>query len=356
MLVLKVWAVLLAPADRWVVVSSEEGDAGPRPTDLRTRRRTGVRPASDPSRTRVGPGSDRGRTNRRTQHRDWAACGAHLTRPRWAQKGVLWGEGCNSPPIWDQTLSSSAFRVLFESGSRHAMSQPLTDLARALADAARTINSPRTVEETLDAIVHAAQASVPGFDQAGISVVHGRDKIETKAATSQLVWELDDLQYTLMEGPCVSALLEKPVVSAPNLRHDQRWPHYVPRAVEYGVRSQLGYRLYADDHTLGLLNFYSTESDALHDGACEIGELFATHATVALGRAIEEDNLNLALTTRGLIGQAVGLTMSRFQIPSDRAFQFLVRASSTSNIKVRDLAAAVVDEANAAYQNGTPST
>jgi GAF domain-containing protein len=229
------------------------------------------------------------------------------------------------------------------------MSSSSIDMARALAEAARTINSPRTLEETLDAIVHAAQASVPGFDHVGISVVHGRDKVETKAATGQLVWELDDVQYRLMEGPCVNSLRREPTVSAEHLHSDQRWPRYVPQAIEHGVRSQLAYRLYSDDHTLGGLNFYSTESDTLQDGACEIGELFATHATVALGRAIEEDNLNHALTTRTLIGQAVGLTMARFQISGDRAFQFLVRASSTSNIKVRDIAEEVVNQANAQY-------
>ena len=235
------------------------------------------------------------------------------------------------------------------------MSTPTNDVARALADASRTINSPRTLGDTLDAIVHAAKASVPGFEHVGISIVHGKDRIETKAATGQLVWELDDLQYSLMEGPCVSALFDAPTVTAPHLRHEQRWPRYVPEAVRHGVRSQMGYRLYVDGHTMGGLNFYSTESDTLEDGACEVGELFAIHATVALGRAMEEDNLNLALTTRGLIGQAVGLTMARFEISSDRAFQFLVRASSTSNIKLRDIAEEVVNEANARYGGGSGS-
>jgi hypothetical protein len=163
------------------------------------------------------------------------------------------------------------------------------------------------------------------------------------------VWELDDVQYNLLEGPCVDSIREEPTVSAPHLRHDQRWPRYAPEAIGRGVRSQLAYRLYVDDHTLGGLNFYSTESDELHDGACEIGELFATHATVALGRAIEEDNLNQALATRTVIGQAVGLTMARFQITSDRAFQFLARASSTSNIKIRDIAQEVVNQADEQY-------
>ena len=233
------------------------------------------------------------------------------------------------------------------------MTASANDVARALAEAARSINTPRTLDETLDAIVGAARTSVPGFDHVGISIMHGKDSIETKAATGQLVWELDAVQYDLMEGPCVDSLREEPTVSAPHLRDDRRWPRYVPQAVEHGVRSQMGYRLYVDDHVLGGLNFYSTESDTIADGACEIGELFATHATVALGRAIEEDNLNVALTTRGLVGQAVGLTMARFQIPSERAFQFLVRASSTSNIKVRDIAAEVVAQADEQYRDGS---
>src|SRR5829696_6517313 len=99
------------------------------------------------------------------------------------------------------------------------MSSSSIDMARALAEAARTINSPRTLEETLDAIVHAARASVPGFDHVGISILHGKDKIETKAATGQLVWELDDVQYNLMEGPCVDSLRDEPTVTAPDLRH-----------------------------------------------------------------------------------------------------------------------------------------
>jgi len=231
------------------------------------------------------------------------------------------------------------------------MSSPSSNMARALAEAARTINSTHTLEDTLDAIVGAAQVSVPGFDHVGISVVHGKDKVETKAATGQLVWDLDAVQYSLMEGPCVDSLREEPTVSAPRLRHDQRWPRYVPEAVKHGVRSQLAYRLYSDDHMLGGLNFYSTQSDDLREGACEIGELFATHATVALGRAIEEDNLNHALTTRTVIGQAVGLTMARFQISSDRAFQFLVRASSTSNLKLRDIAQEIVNEANRHFES-----
>lgn len=254
----------------------------------------------------------------------------------------------------DHTIRDSDAKPRLPSGVHSSLevdtlSSPSTDIARALADVARTISSTHTLDETLDAIVDAAGVSVPGFDQVGISVLHGKNRIETKAATGQLVWDLDAVQYDLMEGPCVDSLRKEPTITVQHLRHEQRWPRYVPEAASRGVRSQLAFRLYSDDHTLGGLNFYSTQSDTIHEGACEIGELFATHATVALGRAIEEDNLNHALTTRTIIGQAVGLVMARFEISSERAFHYLVRASSVSNIKLRDIAQEVVDQADARY-------
>jgi GAF domain-containing protein len=233
------------------------------------------------------------------------------------------------------------------------MSRSSTDVARALAETALNINAHRSLDETLDAIVQSARVSVPGFDHVGISVLHGKGDVETKAATGQLVWDLDAVQYDLDQGPCLDSLRKAPTVNVERIRDDPRWPEYAPRAADRGVRSQLAYRLYQGDHILGGLNLYSTESDTVHEGACEIGELFAMHATVALGRAMEEDNLNEALTTRGTIAKAIGLTMGRYQIDSDRAFQFLIRASSTSNIKLRDIAEEVVNQADAEYGRTT---
>jgi hypothetical protein len=220
-------------------------------------------------------------------------------------------------------------------------------VAQALGEAARTVHDVPTPDDMLDAIVAAASISVAGFRHAGVSVVHGRDRIESRAVTGRLVWELDEVQYALKEGPCVDSLREVPVLAVEHLRHDQRWPRYVPAAVGHGVLSQLAFRLYADEHTLGCLNFYGTESETLQSGALENAELFAAQATIALGRATAEDGLDVALTSRGDIGRAVGLTMARFGLTSDRALQLLVLASSTSNVGLRDVAHVVIGEADA---------
>ncbi len=219
-------------------------------------------------------------------------------------------------------------------------------IGQAIAVAARTINHHRSLEETLQAIVETAGRSVPAFDHVGISTHRKNGEVKTRAATGDLVYQLDALQYDLSEGPCVDTLRET-VVVAPRLRHDQRWPRYVPRAAEAGVQSQLAVKLYLDDEgTLGGINFYSTATDEVDEDSQTLAALFAAHAAIALGHAHQLEQLNHALHSRKVIGQALGILMERYQMDEDRAFAFLIRASSHGNIKLRQVAQELVDQAN----------
>jgi GAF domain-containing protein len=227
------------------------------------------------------------------------------------------------------------------------------DLTAALNDAARDIHSAQDLASTLDATVHAAKRSLPGVDHVGISVLHrGAGRIETKAGTDQLVWTLDEIQYDLGEGPCLSAVLEEPVVVVNELRHDQRWPRFVPAAVQHGLKAQLGLRLYTEGETLGGLNLYATASEVIDPEVQHTAELFAVHAALALGHIRREEQLHTALSTRKVIGQAIGIIMERYQLDEDRAFGYLVRVSRHSNVKLRDIAQEVVDRGN---ERATPS-
>lgn len=225
-------------------------------------------------------------------------------------------------------------------------------LAEALTHAAAAINQPSTLQETLDSIVQATRTSVPGFDHVGISVTHRDGTIETRSGTGQLVWDLDTLQYELHEGPCYESIRDDHDVVADHIRHDQRWPRYVPRAVQLGLRSQLGLHLYDDGRTIGGLNLYSTTSEEIAPDAIHAARLFATHASIALGHAQKHHQLNEAIASRKVIGQAIGIVMERYGIDEDRAFQFLVRASSASNHKLRDVAARLVDATNESARRG----
>ena len=222
-----------------------------------------------------------------------------------------------------------------------------TDYALSIAEAARTLHEPRSLDDTLQTIVEVACNSVPGFDCVGIATVEKKRAIVTRAFTGDVVLPLDLAQYSLKEGPCSEVLQGNEVVCVSGLEHEQRWPDYTSRARAMGVRSQLAVKLYLGDDTLGGINFYSTTSDHVSDDARVLAGLFATHAAIALGHAQERETFTKGLESRRVIGQAIGLLMHRYDMDEDHSFGFLVRASSHRNIKLRAVAQELVDEANA---------
>ncbi len=220
--------------------------------------------------------------------------------------------------------------------------------AAALSAVSRSLHAAQSVEESLDLIVQTVLLTLPDFEHAGVSVRHRDGRIETRASSSELVRELDALQYELGEGPCVDAVRAGPVTLVEDAATDPRWPRYLPEAARRGVGSQLGLQLYADDRTLGALNLYSTSPGVAPDSV-HLAELFATQAALALGRARQEDHLNRGMATRKVIGQALGIVSERYQLPEDRAFQFLVRVSQASNVKLHTVAAELVESTNEKY-------
>jgi GAF domain-containing protein len=223
---------------------------------------------------------------------------------------------------------------------------PVSEFTQAINEAARTLHHPRGLDETLQTIVEVACNSVPGFDQVGIATSEGKGQARTRAFTGDLVLRLDEVQYGLREGPCSAALQGTDAVSVSSLRHEQRWSRYVPQAQAVGVRSQLAIKLELGQGTVGGINFYSTISDEVSADAQALAGMFATHAAIALRHAHERDTLNEALLTRKVIGEAIGILMERYGMNEDRAFAFLVRASSHGNIKLRAVAQGLVDAGN----------
>jgi hypothetical protein len=71
----------------------------------------------------------------------------------------------------------------------------------------------------------------------------------------------------------------------------------------------------------------------------------ATAADRAQAQDDEIDGLRLALNTRLQIGQAEGLLMARYGVDADAAFRMLVRLSQDTHLKLREVAARIVDDA-----------
>jgi hypothetical protein len=74
----------------------------------------------------------------------------------------------------------------------------------------------------------------------------------------------------------------------------------------------------------------------------DVAEAFAHHASLALGAAMERDNLNRAVAARHRVGLAQGILMTRRQLTASQAFALLKRESQNTHVKLRTIAQKVI--------------
>jgi GAF domain-containing protein len=104
------------------------------------------------------------------------------------------------------------------------------------------------------------------------------------------------------------------------------------------------------ERPIGALNLYSASVVAFGAEEAEVASLFAAQASSLLANAsafsiTRESNMNLerALESRDVIGQAKGILMAREGCTADEAFDLLRRESQQRNEKVIDIARRLVD-------------
>lgn len=223
---------------------------------------------------------------------------------------------------------------------------PLT-LTERLTRAARELKSASDPDATMQTAVELATSNVPGCDAAGISLATRDGGIRTPAASDSFVLDCDLLQDQLRQGPCLEAAWEETVVHSPDVAADERWPDWGQKvAAEHGIGSVLCLKLFTHEDVLGALNLYSRDTHVFDADGLDEATALAAHIAIAVSSAETQQQLREAIDTRTLIGQAVGIVMERYRLDAGTAFQVLVRTSSHANVKVRDIAAELVETGN----------
>jgi transcriptional regulator with GAF, ATPase, and Fis domain len=227
----------------------------------------------------------------------------------------------------------------------------LGDLHEALAGLSQLALGARPITASLERVAVLAAQAIPGADGAGLTMLESK-KPDTIVMSAPFVREIDDIQYGLGEGPCITAAAQARTVISGTLGEDRAWPRFGPRAAELGVHSVVSLPLMLGDEVLGALNVYAHQRDAFTDHAAQIGEVFAVSAAVSVHntRVLMQaqrlaGQLQTALSSRAEIDQAVGIMRSRHWISADAAFDRLRVLSQTDQVKLTVLAQNLVDEA-----------
>jgi GAF domain-containing protein len=216
-------------------------------------------------------------------------------------------------------------------------------LAVKMAELARAVAGPRSVEDVLESVTAAAKELIPGVDEAGVLFIAKGGKFETHGPTSDLTGQLDALQEKFQEGPCVEAAVDELIVRSDDFTIETRWPRYTHAAMELGIHSGLSFKLYTSDQTAGALNLFAFKPNVFDSESEAIGSVLAAHAAAAILSSRHGEQLQSALTTRDLIGQAKGIIMERFNVDAVRAFDLLRELSQTSNTPLVGIAQQVID-------------
>jgi GAF domain-containing protein len=196
----------------------------------------------------------------------------------------------------------------------------------------------------LEQLAILAANTVVGDTTCGITVI--RDVHPTTVATSdERAGTFDEFQYADGDGPCLQAARTGEVVVVDDLATDERWPRYRDRSVAQGLCSSLSIPLTLEEGTVGALNLYVLESHPFgEEEQATLGQ-FCDETSRAISLALrhdaltqQQDHLHMAMASRRVIDQALGIIMAQNRCSAEEAFAILRRASNNRNVKINALA------------------
>ena len=187
-------------------------------------------------------------------------------------------------------------------------------------------------------------AAATSMNGAGFMLMSGdvsRGSLCSSNAVSAL---LEDLQFTLGEGPCVDAYNENRPVLEPDLAdpHTARWVAFTPPAVKAGVRAVFGFPIQVGVVRLGSLNLYRDRpgpltheqlADALVMADLAARTVIAMQSVAAPG--VVAQDLEASADFRFVVHQASGMVSAQLGVSVGEAL-IRIRAHAFRNNRLLD--------------------
>lgn len=224
-------------------------------------------------------------------------------------------------------------------------------LAGSLTALAGLSTATLDLTDMLTQVATFAVQAIPGADGAGLTLLE-IDRADLIVKSEPFVRAIDDIQYGIGEGPCISAAATGQTRRSVLLDEDPRWPRFGPRAGGLGVHSALSLPLVVSTGVLGAMNVYAHAPDSFDDRAQSLGETYAMSAALAVQNAqiLQQtarliDRLEAGLKGRGSIDQAIGVLRRRTGDTADEALDRLKKMSDQQRISLAAVAVSVVEDA-----------
>jgi GAF domain-containing protein len=200
----------------------------------------------------------------------------------------------------------------------------------------------------------ASSAEIARVDGAGVVLIMRGNALGTVCSSNATVEAVEEVQYSLGEGPCLEAFRTKAPVLVPDLAADDvvRFPGFREGALEAGVRAAFGFPILVGSVCIGALNLYqhragtlSTDqfADALvvaHVAGRTVLEWQSVAGNGSLARQLEHLPSN-----RAVVHQAAGIVSVQAATTVDDALALLRAYAFSHNRPINEVAAEVVSGA-----------
>ncbi|HEV2087693.1 MAG TPA: GAF and ANTAR domain-containing protein [Cryptosporangiaceae bacterium] len=225
----------------------------------------------------------------------------------------------------------------------------LDEVTGALESLVDVLDQDEDLDAILQRVCEQVTRAVPGADLASVTLIENGEP-RTAASTSDLVRSVDAEQYRAKAGPCLQAASTGEVVRADADEAMELWPEFTRCAHESGLASFLSAPLVIDARNSGAFNLYGRQRHGFGEIDVALLELYTVAVQSAMRSAARyvaaremAAQLSDALVSRAVIDQAKGMIMAMRRIGAEEAFAVLVEQSQRENVKLRDLAARLVD-------------
>jgi GAF domain-containing protein len=235
-------------------------------------------------------------------------------------------------------------------------------LAKIFVEVADTLVDEFDLLDFLDMLVTRAQTLVDA-SAVGLLLADQRGELRFMAASEESARLLELFQIQNDEGPCLDAVRTgQPVINADLRDAGDRWPQFVARAAEAGIRSVHAFPLRLRGEVIGALNVFGKDSGlAFDDADVQIVQALADVAAIALlqERAIHRgeiltQQLQSALNSRIVIEQAKGVLSQALGVGVDEAFVMLRGYARRGNRRLGEVAQLVVNDLSAIPELARP--
>jgi hypothetical protein len=197
-----------------------------------------------------------------------------------------------------------------------------------------------------------SSAAVAGVDGAGVVLIlHGR-ALGTVCSSDPITDVVEELQYTLGEGPCVEAFATRAPVLIPDLAANDvvRWSGFRAGALAAGVQAAFGFPMLVGSVCIGALNLYQLRTGALSDEqvADALAVAHVAGRTVLDWQSVAGDGslarqLEHLPANRAVVHQASGMVSVQAAVAIDDAMALLRAYAFSSNRPISDVATEVVN-------------